>query len=187
MKIRPSLKSGRMMTMNDSMKKLLELCAITDVPRYREPGTGAELLHNGRYYVELVEKVEARGESERINDLISLILAEALQPAARLAYGNGGSAAINQLLEAKWNNGGEEYWRGLLRLFRDALSPIGLEPEQEEKLIASFDEFPRLFSELLAAEAARIRLVPVENLGEVAGILAEMYREGNHAQQVRGN
>jgi hypothetical protein len=176
-----------MKMINNNIKRLLDLCEITDVPRYREPRTGAELLHNGRYYLEVVEKVEARGDSERVRDLISLILAEALQPAARLACGNDGSSAINQLLEANWNNGGEQYWKDLTRLFRDALSPIGLEPVQEEKLIASFAQFPRLFKELLAVQAARIRLVPIENLGEVSGILAEMYRDGNHAQQVRGN
>src|ERR1017187_2983076 len=98
----------------DSAKKFLELCGITDMARYREPKTGAELLQNGRNYIELFEKVEARGESERVRDLMSLILAEALQPAARLAYGNGGSAAISQLLETKWTGSDEEYWRGLL-------------------------------------------------------------------------
>jgi hypothetical protein len=144
-------------------------------------------LQNGRYYVELFEKVDAHGDSERVRDLISLILAEALQPAARLAYGNGGSAAISQLLDTKWKDSDEEYWQGLLHLLRDAFSPIGLEPEQEEKLLACFADFPRLFRELLAAEAARIRLVPVENLGEVAGILAEMYREGNHADPKSDN
>jgi hypothetical protein len=181
------LKVERMKMMNNNVQRFIELCDITDVPRYREPRTGAELLQNGQYYLEMVEKVEARGDTERVWNLISLILAEALQPAARLAYGNGGSAAINQLLETKWKKGGEEYFRDLLRLFRDALSPIGLEPEQEEKLIASFAEFPHLIKEQLAAQAARIKLVPVENLGEVAGILAEMYREGNHDHQVRGN
>ena len=170
----------------DSGKKLLELCGISDMTPYREPRTGAELLQNGRHYVELFEKVEARGDSERVRDLISLILAEALQPAARSAYGNGGSAAISRLLETKWKDS-DEVWRGLLQLLRDTFSPIGLEPDQEEKLLACFADFPRLFRELLAVEAARIRLVPVENLGEVAGILAEMYREGNHAQQVRDN
>jgi hypothetical protein len=176
-----------MRMIKDSGKKFLELCGITGMPPYREPRTGAELLQNGRYYVELFEKVEARGDSERVRDLISLILAEALQPAARLAYGNGGSAAISQLLETKWNNGGEEYWQGMLRLLRDAFSPIALEPEQEEKLIACFAEVPHQLRDRLAAEAARIRLVPVENLNEAAGILTEMIREESHADPKSDN
>lgn len=166
--------------------KLLELCGITKSQKYREPRTGEELLQTGRNYLEQYEKAAALDEAQlqRIRSLYSLILAQALQPRARSIYQSGDSASISQLLESEWQKRGEQDWQKQRVLINDALAITGLSPEQIAVLGKYFDEFPALLREFIAAEAGRLKLVPVENIGEVATVLAEMYREGNNAEQV---
>jgi hypothetical protein len=175
-----------MAVVKDNVGKLLELCGAADSFRYKDPRTGAELLQNGRYYLKLVGNARARGEShmERVRDLLSLILAQALQPTARQAYGDGGRDAVNRLLEKIWNKSDvEDWWQSKLALLRDALSPIGLKPEQEEIILESFAEYPLLFRETLAAESSRLSWLPVENLAEFGRILTLMYQENAHDYQ----
>ncbi len=86
--------------MNHS-EKLLELCGIEDLAEYCVPASSGELLQNGRYYRDIFDTIKSHDNLHRIENEISWLLAESLQPQAGERYGPGDAASIKQLLSGK--------------------------------------------------------------------------------------
>ena len=173
----------------DHQKKLLELCGITTLKKYTEPVTIGEMMQSGQDYLEVYDKITAQGELqlERVRNELSRLLAETLQPPAREKYGVAGSAAIKELLTEAWIASGKDGWEQQKRLFQTAAVQMGLIPDQEKAFLALMDIFPDLLTDILATEAGRLKLIPLENLNEITRVLAEMFKEERYADPSRNN
>ena len=173
----------------DHQKKLLELCGITTLKKYTEPVTIGEMMQSGQDYLGVYDKITAQGELqlERVHNELSRLLAETLQPPAREKYGVAGAAAIKELLTEAWIASGKDGWEQQKRLFQTAAVQMGLIPDQEKAFLALMDIFPDLLTDILATEAGRLKLIPLENLNEITRVLAEMFKEERYADPSRNN
>lgn len=173
----------------DHEKKLLELIGVTTFKEYTEPRTAEELIQCGKYCMEIHDKITVQGElqKEQIHSEFAWLLAEILQPPAREKYGMAGAVAIKQLLTESWNATGKADFERQINLCHTAFRQIGLNQEQEKALFERMEILPDLLIDILATEAARLQLIPFENINEITRVLAGMFMEANHADPSRNN
>jgi hypothetical protein len=163
----------------DRAKRLIELCELTNSQPCKEPRTVSELIENCRKYRKAWEKLEALGPErlERIRSSQRVLLAEALQPHARRVTGKASPEAILSVIQEDWKQFIDAYWQKQQELYRELWHSLGLEPEIEAALNAITTDTPRIVLDFFASEAGELEQIPIENLGEVGTILAEMFRE----------
>lgn len=173
----------------DHREKLLQLLETTSLRKYSEPGTWEEAMEMGRYYSDMFDRVAARGElhAERVRGEMARLLAEAIQPMGRERYGVADAAAIRQLLVETWNSDVRDSWGRQMSLMKTAASQTALSQGQQAAFMELMESFPDTFLDLVSSEVARLKLVPLENVGEVSLAVADMMKEDAHADQSSGN
>ena len=174
----------------DHKKKFLELCGITQSRESTEPSSFKELMGTGRYYLDACDKVASKGELEeqRVFNEMSMVLAEGLQAPARERFGVADTNEIRQLLDEGWTASDKDGWERQKLLVRTAASEIGLNQEQEGVFLELMGALPDILADLIAWHAARLKLIPVENLSEITRVLAEMFEEEEkHADTLTDN
>jgi hypothetical protein len=170
----------------DHGKKLLELLGVSSLPEYIEPASFDDIMKTGDYYLRLFERAFVQNEMqpERIRAETARNLAEMMQPDGRTRFGAADESAMRQLLSEA---GAEEEWDRQMSILKQGVGRSGLDPEQQSAFLEGMEEFKHSFFRAISSEAARLRLVPVENIGEMSLALAEMMREDDHADQSTDN
>ena len=171
----------------DHGKKLLELLGVSSLREYVEPTTYEELMDTGGYYGDLFEKAFAQGEmqTERVQAEIARLLAEALQPEARKRYGLADTESIRRLASETFGTAAAEEWEQQMGLLREGIGREGLTPEQQSGFLDFMEGLQGPFIDMICAEAARLKLIPLENVNEVSLAVAAMVEEEGHADEVR--
>jgi hypothetical protein len=167
-------------------KKLLELLGVSSLPEYIEPASFEDIMKTGGYYLHLFESAFPQNEMqpERIRSETACNLAEMMQPDARARFGVADETAMRQLLS---ESGAEEEWDRQMGILRAGVRGSGLDPDQQSFFLGAMEAFKDSFFGSISAEAARMRLMPVESIGEMSLALAEMMREDCDADQSTGN
>ncbi len=170
-------------------KKLLELLGVASLREYVEPTTYEELMETGSYYGDLFKEAFDRGEvhSDRIQNVIARLLAEALQQEARNRYGAADAAAIRRLAAETFEADANKEMDRQMDLLREGIVREGLNPEQQSAFLREMERFKERFIDVICAEAARMKLIPLENASEVSLAVAEMMREEGNANNVSDN
>lgn len=169
----------------DYRKRFLELCMIDRLVEYKEPASASELISMGKHYLDLWRKIESAGTQQgtRVWDLISMMLAQYLQPIAQQKHGNGSEAAIKSLLEESWQDKDHAKWEKQKLVAKQALSSLGLNQEQETAIGEVIERYPQIMTSFVAALVGRLQMVAVENTAEITSVLLAMYEEASNANQ----
>jgi hypothetical protein len=173
----------------DHGKKLLSLLGVPPVRGYSEPTTYEELMETGGYWAGLFEQAFAQGEvqSERISGEAARILAEIFQQEARRKYGFADAATVRRLVSETFETEANEEMERQMALLREGIGRSGLDTEQQLAFLKHMETFKDMFIDLICAEAARLKLIPLENVNEISLSVADMMKEDAHADQISGN
>jgi hypothetical protein len=170
----------------DHRKRLLELLNVSSIREYAEPTNFGEIMETGEYYLGLFAKAFGEGETqmEHIRAEISRNLAEITQPEARTRFGIADEPAIRQLLSEA---GAEDDWDRYMGILREGIGQSGLDREQQSAFLTEMEALKYGLIDAFCAEAAKMKMVPLESLGEVTLAVAEMMKEDGDVDQVTGN
>ena len=173
----------------DHGKNMLELLGTTSLRDYVEPTTFEQLMETGGYWADLFENAFAQGEvrTERIKGETARLLAEMFQPEARERYGGADAAAIRQLAAETFEADANEEMNRQMDLLREGIGRSGLDAEQQSAFLKQMEAFKDTFIDIICAEAARMKLIPIENAGEISLAVTEMMKEDADADQVAGD
>jgi len=142
--------------------------------------------HNLREY----EKIEAMDEEcyERIQNIISTILASVLQKEAMAKCGNTDSGSIRQVLH-DWNNQRENkvYWDRFIQSAHQALAVFNLTEEQRQTMGKMLDLLPAAMIEELDELTRPMHLIPYAEAQQIASVLADMLKENHYVDSLRVN
>lgn len=172
----------------DAKKKFLEVLGSVDF-RYGAPVDSPEQLM--KYGEHVLAQYEALGEErqQRGEDLISVILADVLQPRTIARYHDAGYDSIRQVLVEEFARlEADTKWRKYIELAKQGIANLGLNDFQVELLNKYFDLMPDIFVEFIAELASRFDLFPRENAATFAMVLRDMLKEEvDHVESKRYN
>ena len=101
-----------------------------------------------------------------------------LQPTTRKKYGIADCNAIKRLIVESWDDDAQREMAQQQELALAGISQLELAPELKQILTDWVVGFPEFMYRFIASEAARLQLVPVENIGELTRVLSEMMGGG---------
>jgi len=173
----------------DRGRKLLELLGVTSVKDYVEPTTFEQLMEIGGYYGDLFQNAFSQGEihSERVECEIARLLAEALQPEARRRHGIADEAGVRRLAAETFETSATEEWTRLMAILTEGITQEGLSPDQQAQILEFMEGFRDTFIDQICREAAKLKMIPIENVNELSLALAEMLKEDDHVNEIAGN
>lgn len=138
------------------------------------------LLAIGEHTTREFKKIEALdGErQERIQNLVSNILANVLQKAAIEQFGNANGESIRRVLH-DWHKQPENqaYWVNMMHSAQDSLEGTDLTAEQRDGVIVLFESLPTTLTETLVELISPLRLFPRAEAPSIATALADMMRK----------
>ncbi len=170
----------------DHGKRLLSLLGVPSVRDYVEPTTYGDLMETGGYFANLFEQAFAQGEvqTERILGETARVMTGVFQQEARERYGFADAAAIRRLAAETFEAEANEEMDRQMGLLREGIGNEGLSPRRQEDFLRYMEAFKDRFIDMICAEAARLRFIPLENVNEISVSVAEMMKEDTHAEQV---
>ena len=173
----------------DHGTRLQFLLGVHAVRDYVEPTTYEELIETGGYFADIFEKAFVQGEdhTERVNGETARILAEIFQQEARKRYGVADAASIRRLAAETFEADADKEMDRLMDLLREGIGRSGLDPEQQLSFLRYMETFKDRFIDMICAEAARLKLIPLENVNEISLSVAQMMKEDANADQISGN
>ena len=173
----------------DHGERLLFLLGVHHVKGYVEPTTFEQLVETGGYWAGLFEQAFAQGEvqTERVKGEAARILAEMFQQEARERYGVADAAAIRRLAAETFEADANEEMNRQMDLLREGIGRSGLDTEQQSAFLKQMEAFKDRFTDMICDEAARLKHIPLENVGEISLSVAEMMKEDADADQISGN
>jgi len=124
---------------------------------------------------------------ERAANLISVIVADIVQPLALKKFGNTDGSAIRTVVRDELfpQDKSKELDSLGQQVQKEALG-IGLSEMQAERLRKSFvSHFPIWLEDCIAGLIDRWRLLPRSESSRMIGVLVEMFKEGNHVDSIR--
>jgi len=162
----------------DLAKKVMEL-AGGELRFKHDFNTPEELLAVGAYNNAELERIEAIGTEvpDRIWDLISLLMAEALQPV--IMNSEDPKGALRQFLLDKFFQ--PKYgWEKHRQLARDAFAASGFTSEQLGLLYQWIDSLPYLMIAEIVESVIHLCVIPNTESNKFTGILVEMFKEARN-------
>jgi hypothetical protein len=138
----------------------------------------------------VLAQFEALGEErqKRGEDLMCMILADALQPRALARYGDAGIDSVRMVLVEELHLDADTIWGKYQRLAKQGIGNLGLNEFQLEQLNNYIDLMPDIVSELIAELASRFDLIPRKNAPTLALVLRDLFQEeADNAELSRDN
>ena len=167
----------------DTKQKLLDLLGGTNF-RLIDSGSSAEefkeiIQYNQKQY----DRLEVKGEQhqERILDLMCFILANKIQPMMISRFGNTSGYSLHRILHESFyaHELGSE-WEEYKQTALQALGDDGLDERQLEIISKAIDTIPEVMISLLVCIVGRLKVVPMQEVGNISKILAKMMKEGEY-------
>lgn len=150
-----------------------------------------QLLEIGEHNLREYEKIEAMDEElkERIQNLISNILAGALQKKAIEKYGNTGGGSIRKVLYDQHKQPeAQAYWNRLRQTTERGLRGFGLTEEQRDAVMKGmFDKLPQAIMEAIEEFISPFCFLPCSEAQSIATALTDMMKEVENADTCRYN
>ena len=139
------------------------------------------LIEIGEHNIREYEKFEAMDEEhkERICNLMSIILATALQKEATEKYGKACPDTIRKVLEDLWKQpDNQAFWGRLRHTEEQCVLSLGLTKEQCQEVMRDiFDRQPEAIKEYIVALCSSSRFLPRSEAQPIATALADMMKE----------
>jgi hypothetical protein len=174
----------------DKLQRFLDLLGDINFKVIDNRSSAAEFSEKALYNQAQYAKIEARGDhfEERLIDLMSLILADRLQPVIINRFGDTSDYSLYQFFREQVASPKMQVeWGKFKRLALEAISDEGLDAEQIEIVSRIFDGLPELLIDSLACLVGRLKVVPIQENTDVSRLLARMMEEGNNADNTRCN
>jgi len=139
----------------------------------------------------VLAQYEALGEErqQRAEDLIGIILADALQPQVLARYHNASFKSVRRILEERLKQiGPDGKWGKYRQLAKQGIANLGLNASLTEQLNQQIDLLPAVFVEFVARLVSRFALLPREDAATLSLVLRDMFQEeAGHAERNRDN
>lgn len=172
----------------DTKKKFLEVLDGVDFRYGAAVDSPEQLVKLGQH---VRAQYEALGEErqQRAYDLMSMILADVLQPRALARYGDASFKSIHRLLVEEFARlGADTIWGKYQRLAKQGIANLGLNDFQAEQLNKLIDLMPDIVVEFIARLASRFGFLRRESAAILSLVLRDMFQEeANHAESKRRN
>lgn len=167
----------------DTKQKLLGLLGGTNFRLIDGSSSVQEFKEIVQYNEKQYARIEAKGDQyqERILDLMSLILSEKLQPVMIGRFGNTSGYSLHRILnESFYAHGLESEWESCKRTALKALGEDGLDERQLEIISKAIDTIPEVMISLLVWIIGRLKVMPMQEVGNISRILSNMMKEGEY-------
>lgn len=143
-----------------------------------------------RHNMEQYDLIETRGEiyKEQLLDMISLFLAEKLQPIAVDKYGDTGETSVRRIFdETSSNPEAITEWEKTKQLALSAVSDYGFSESEIDLLSEFLDLIPGMILDLIIELTGRLKVVPMTELSGITRTLTLMMQEEEYADHIRNN
>jgi hypothetical protein len=174
----------------DKKRRLFDLLGDINFKIIDNRASAAEFREKALYNQSQYAKIEARGDhyEERIIDLMSLILADKLQPVIINRFGNTSDYSLYLFFREQFTAPKMQVeWGKFKHLALEAISDEGLDDEQMEIVSRIIDGLPELLIDFLACLTGRLKVVPMQENTDVSMLLARMMMERNDADNTGYN
>lgn len=164
----------------DTKQKLLDLLGGTNFRLIGGSSSVQEFKEIVQYNEKQYARIEAKGDQyqERILDLMSLILAEILQPVMIGRFGNTSGYSLHRILdESFYAPEMESEWKACNRTALQALSDNRLDANQMTIISNVIDYLPDTMINLIVWVVGRLKLVPMQEVGNISRMMSKMMKE----------
>lgn len=174
----------------DAVERLMELVGDIEFKSIDGNCSVDELRENVRHNLDQYAKIEAKGEQfeERVQDQISLVLAEKLNPMVIDKVGDSSESSLHHVVTEFFQTPESiAAWEKTRSTIRESLKADGLDESQIEALSGMLDSVPGLVIDHIVELAGRLKVIPMEEVSNITRILASMMKEENYDDNPTNN
>jgi hypothetical protein len=174
----------------DTEKKLLALLGGTNFKFIDDRTSVEEFKEIVQYNQKQCTMLEAMGDryQERILDLMCLVLAERLQPIMINRFGDASDRSLYRVLKESFDTPRmKSEWETCKQTALIALGYDGLNVNQLQIISRIIDELPITIISLLIEIVGRLKVIPMQDFGNISQTLLQMMKEGGYASNTGYN